>query len=90
MEARQEEERQDRARLDSAGTALLMERQQARLSKQLRRNLDRTNAQLGQEQRQRASKEEALKTAFSPSSTPAADDERRERKGSTRGDQADL
>lgn len=48
MERKQEEERYDRLRMDSARTALLMERQQARLDKQLRRNLDSINVQLAQ------------------------------------------
>ncbi|KAK2841966.1 hypothetical protein Q5P01_012166 [Channa striata] len=48
MEQKQEEELYDRMRLDSARTALLIERQQARLDKQLRRNLDSTNVQLAE------------------------------------------
>ncbi|XP_037538712.1 RIB43A-like with coiled-coils protein 2 [Nematolebias whitei] len=48
LERKQEEERYDRLRVDSARTALLMERQQARLDKQLRRNLDSINVQLAQ------------------------------------------
>lgn len=51
---KQEEEGHERMRLDSARAALLMERQQARLSKQLRRDLDRANVQLAQEQRQQS------------------------------------
>uniref|UniRef100_H3C256 RIB43A domain with coiled-coils 2 n=1 Tax=Tetraodon nigroviridis TaxID=99883 RepID=H3C256_TETNG len=54
VEVRREEERHDRLRLDSARAALLLERQQARLSQQLRRRLDRTNVQLAQEQRQQS------------------------------------
>lgn len=54
VEVKQEEEGRERARLDSARTALLVERQQARLSKQLRRDLDRANLKLAQEQRQRS------------------------------------
>lgn len=53
-EIKQEEEGHERVRLDSARTALLAERQQARLSKQLRRDLDRSNVKLAQEQRQRS------------------------------------
>lgn len=54
MEIKREEEQHDRIRLDSARAAQLMERQQARLSKQLRRDLDRTNVKLAQQQRQRS------------------------------------
>lgn len=52
MEKKQENEHHDRFRLDSAQTVLLMERQQARLSKELRCNLDRTNVKMAQEQRE--------------------------------------
>ncbi|XP_017274352.1 RIB43A-like with coiled-coils protein 2 [Kryptolebias marmoratus] len=52
LERKQEEERYDRLRLDSARTALLIERQQARLNKQLRRNLDSINVQLAQTHKQ--------------------------------------
>ncbi|TNN00766.1 RIB43A-like with coiled-coils protein 2 [Takifugu flavidus] len=52
MEKKQENEHHDRVRLDSARTALLMERQQARQSKELRCNLDRTNVKIAQEQRE--------------------------------------
>ncbi|XP_074534534.1 RIB43A-like with coiled-coils protein 2 [Halichoeres trimaculatus] len=48
LQRKQEEERLERVRLDSARAALLMERQQARLDKQLRRHLDSTNVQLAQ------------------------------------------
>ena len=41
-------------RLDSARTALLIERQQARLNKQLRRHLDGTNIKLAESQRQQS------------------------------------
>uniref|UniRef100_A0A3Q4BMI6 RIB43A domain with coiled-coils 2 n=1 Tax=Mola mola TaxID=94237 RepID=A0A3Q4BMI6_MOLML len=49
-----EEERYNRFRLDSARTLLLMERQQARLDKQLRRHLDSTNFKLAQTQREQS------------------------------------
>ncbi|XP_071752981.1 RIB43A-like with coiled-coils protein 2 [Centroberyx gerrardi] len=62
-EKRQEEERQDRFRVDSARTALLLERQQARLNKQLRRDLDSTNAKLAEAQKQQ---EQALEKSCSP------------------------
>ncbi|XP_067445194.1 RIB43A-like with coiled-coils protein 2 [Thunnus thynnus] len=52
LEKKKEEEQYDRVRLDSARTALLMERQQARLNKQLRRHLDGTNIKLAESQRQ--------------------------------------
>lgn len=52
LERKQEEERYDRLRLDSARAALLMERQQARLNKQLRRNLDSVNVQLARAHKQ--------------------------------------
>uniref|UniRef100_A0A3P8RN63 RIB43A domain with coiled-coils 2 n=1 Tax=Amphiprion percula TaxID=161767 RepID=A0A3P8RN63_AMPPE len=48
LEKKQEEERYERIRLDSARAALLLERQQARLNKQLRKHLDNTNVQLAQ------------------------------------------
>lgn len=54
VEIKQEEEGHERVRLDSARTALLVERQQARLSRQLRRDFDRTNVKLAQEQRQQS------------------------------------
>ncbi|KAM8752214.1 RIB43A-like with coiled-coils protein 2 [Acanthopagrus schlegelii] len=52
VEKKQEEELHDRVRVDSARTALLIERQQARLNKQLRRHLDSTNVQLAQKQKE--------------------------------------
>eukprot|EP00066_Takifugu_rubripes_P016053 XP_011605319.1 PREDICTED: RIB43A-like with coiled-coils protein 2 [Takifugu rubripes] len=52
MEKKQENGHHDRVRLDSARTALLMERQQARQSKELRCNLDRTNVKIAQDQRE--------------------------------------
>uniref|UniRef100_A0A3Q3VXT7 RIB43A domain with coiled-coils 2 n=1 Tax=Mola mola TaxID=94237 RepID=A0A3Q3VXT7_MOLML len=54
LEKKQEEERYNRFRLDSARTLLLMERQQARLDKQLRRHLDSTNFKLAQTQREQS------------------------------------
>lgn len=51
-EKKKEEEQYDRIRVDSARTALLIERQQARLNKQLRRNLDNTNATLAHTHKQ--------------------------------------
>ncbi|XP_028305343.1 RIB43A-like with coiled-coils protein 2 [Gouania willdenowi] len=43
---KEEEEKLDGVRLGSARSALLMERQQARMNKELRRHMDTTNAQL--------------------------------------------
>lgn len=54
MEKKQEEEHHDRVRVDSARTALLIERQQARLNKQLRRHLDSANVQLAQKQKEQS------------------------------------
>ncbi|XP_073327327.1 RIB43A-like with coiled-coils protein 2 [Pagrus major] len=51
VDKKQKEEQLDRFRVDSARTALLIERQQARLNKQLRRHLDSTNVQLAQIQK---------------------------------------
>ncbi|XP_029290043.1 RIB43A-like with coiled-coils protein 2 [Cottoperca gobio] len=48
LEKKREEEQHDRVRLASARTALLLERQQARLNKQLRQHLDTTNAKLSE------------------------------------------
>ena len=48
FEKKQEEEQHDSFRVDSARTAVLLERQQARLNKQLRRQLDSTNIKLAQ------------------------------------------
>uniref|UniRef100_A0A672GMB6 RIB43A domain with coiled-coils 2 n=1 Tax=Salarias fasciatus TaxID=181472 RepID=A0A672GMB6_SALFA len=53
-ERKQEEDHLDRVRLLSARTALLAERQQARLDKQLRRRLDSTNAQLARTHKQQS------------------------------------
>ncbi|KAL0968522.1 hypothetical protein UPYG_G00267960 [Umbra pygmaea] len=47
-----DEEQQESLRLASAHTALLLERQQAHINKQLRRTLDNTNAQLAEARRQ--------------------------------------
>nr|XP_046250155.1 RIB43A-like with coiled-coils protein 2 isoform X2 [Scatophagus argus] len=52
LEKKQEEEQLDRIRRDSARTALLIERQQARLNKQLRQHLDSTNNKLAQAQKE--------------------------------------
>ncbi|XP_045892573.1 RIB43A-like with coiled-coils protein 2 [Micropterus dolomieu] len=52
LEKKQEEQQHNRIRLDSARTALLMERQQARLNKQLRRHLDSTNVKLAETHKQ--------------------------------------
>ncbi|XP_049429994.1 RIB43A-like with coiled-coils protein 2 [Epinephelus fuscoguttatus] len=52
LEKKQEEEQYDRVRLASARTALLIERQQARLNKQLRRHLDSTNVKLAETHKQ--------------------------------------
>ncbi|XP_054475952.1 RIB43A-like with coiled-coils protein 2 [Anoplopoma fimbria] len=48
LEKKQEEEQHDRVRLVSGRTALLIERQQAKLNKQLRRQLDNTNVKLAE------------------------------------------
>ncbi|XP_041652536.1 RIB43A-like with coiled-coils protein 2 [Cheilinus undulatus] len=47
-----EEEQLDRVRLDSTRSALLIERQQARLNKELRRHLDSTNLHLAETHKQ--------------------------------------
>ncbi|XP_039989504.1 RIB43A-like with coiled-coils protein 2 isoform X2 [Xiphias gladius] len=52
LEKKQEEALHDRVRLDSAHTALLIERQQAKLNKQLRRHLDSTNLKLAETNKQ--------------------------------------
>uniref|UniRef100_A0A1A8S5M5 RIB43A domain with coiled-coils 2 n=1 Tax=Nothobranchius rachovii TaxID=451742 RepID=A0A1A8S5M5_9TELE len=52
LEKKQEGDLYNQIRLDSVHSALLMERQQKRLSKQLRRIQDSTNAQLAQTRRQ--------------------------------------
>lgn len=54
MEKKHEEERHDRVRLDSARTALLLERQQARLNRQLRSDLDNDNVKLAEAQKQQS------------------------------------
>ncbi|KAM9808262.1 RIB43A-like with coiled-coils protein 2 [Neosynchiropus ocellatus] len=48
QERKNEDLEHDRRRLDSARTAMLKERQQARLSRQMRKKLDRTNVQLAE------------------------------------------
>ncbi|XP_078114011.1 RIB43A-like with coiled-coils protein 2 isoform X2 [Sander vitreus] len=48
LDRKREEEQHDRVRMDSARTALLIERQQARLNKQLRQHLDSTNVKLAE------------------------------------------
>lgn len=52
LEKKQEEERHDRVRLNSARATLLIERQQARMNRQLRRDLDSANAQLAETHKQ--------------------------------------
>ncbi|XP_026167273.1 RIB43A-like with coiled-coils protein 2 [Mastacembelus armatus] len=52
LEKQQEKEQHDRIRLDSARTALLIERQQAKLNKELRRHLDSTNMKLAEAHKQ--------------------------------------
>uniref|UniRef100_A0A674P8X7 RIB43A domain with coiled-coils 2 n=1 Tax=Takifugu rubripes TaxID=31033 RepID=A0A674P8X7_TAKRU len=64
MEKKQENGHHDRVRLDSARTALLMERQQARQSKELRCNLDRTNVKIAQDQREQGRIDESFFTQF--------------------------
>ncbi|KAM7002627.1 RIB43A-like with coiled-coils protein 2 [Tautogolabrus adspersus] len=53
LEKKKEEEQHERVRLDSARSALLIERQQARLNKQLRRHLDSTNLRLAETHKQK-------------------------------------
>ncbi|XP_068580271.1 RIB43A-like with coiled-coils protein 2 [Cebidichthys violaceus] len=52
LQKKQDEEQHDRVRLDSARTALFMERQQAKLNKQLRRQVDSTNVKLAEMHKQ--------------------------------------
>uniref|UniRef100_A0A3B4GUM2 RIB43A-like with coiled-coils protein 2 n=1 Tax=Pundamilia nyererei TaxID=303518 RepID=A0A3B4GUM2_9CICH len=52
LEKKHEEEWHDRVRLNSARTTLLIERQQARMNRQLRRDLDSANAQLAETHKQ--------------------------------------
>ncbi|XP_053282358.1 RIB43A-like with coiled-coils protein 2 [Pleuronectes platessa] len=52
LENKREEEQHDRVRLASARSALLLERKQVKLSKQLRRDQESTNFQLAELQRQ--------------------------------------
>ncbi|XP_075998201.1 RIB43A-like with coiled-coils protein 2 isoform X2 [Genypterus blacodes] len=52
LQKKHEEDRHDRLRLDSARTSLLLEKQQARLNKQLRRDLDNDNVKLAEAQKQ--------------------------------------
>ncbi|XP_029378176.1 RIB43A-like with coiled-coils protein 2 [Echeneis naucrates] len=52
LEKKQEEKLDDNARIASARMALLIERQQAKLSKQLRQHLDSTNVQLAKAHKQ--------------------------------------
>lgn len=54
LERKREDDLYDRVLLQSARSALLMERQQARLNKQLRRQLDASNAELAQTHLQRS------------------------------------
>ncbi|XP_040019304.1 RIB43A-like with coiled-coils protein 2 isoform X2 [Gasterosteus aculeatus] len=49
---KREEEQHDRVRLDSGRAALLLERRQTKLNKQLRRQLDSTNVRLAETRRQ--------------------------------------
>ena len=104
LEKKGDEEQHARMRMDSARTALLLERQQARLDRQERQHVDRANVLMAQTHKQqsvftlhtqcldtnkplshsvselvsflgnRTEKEEALTTASSPNSTPAADE----------------
>ncbi|XP_040894772.1 RIB43A-like with coiled-coils protein 2 [Toxotes jaculatrix] len=53
LEKKREEELHELVRLNSARTALLLERQQAKLNKQLRRQLDSTNIKLAETHKQR-------------------------------------
>ncbi|XP_047452244.1 RIB43A-like with coiled-coils protein 2 isoform X2 [Mugil cephalus] len=52
IEKERDEQLLDRVRLDSARTALLLERQQAKLNKQLRQQLDSANVQLAETHKQ--------------------------------------
>uniref|UniRef100_A0A3Q3RBK9 RIB43A domain with coiled-coils 2 n=1 Tax=Monopterus albus TaxID=43700 RepID=A0A3Q3RBK9_MONAL len=54
----------DRIRLDSARTALLIERQQAKLNKQLRRHLDSTNIKLAETHKQQGHIDESFFSKF--------------------------
>lgn len=54
LEKKQEEEQHGRVRMASGRKALLIERQQARLSKQLRQHLDSVNVQLAQTHKQQS------------------------------------
>uniref|UniRef100_G3PKJ9 RIB43A domain with coiled-coils 2 n=1 Tax=Gasterosteus aculeatus aculeatus TaxID=481459 RepID=G3PKJ9_GASAC len=51
---KREEEQHDRVRLDSGRAALLLERRQTKLNKQLRRQLDSTNVRLAETRRQQS------------------------------------
>ncbi|XP_071361559.1 RIB43A-like with coiled-coils protein 2 [Trachinotus anak] len=52
LEKKQEEKLHDHVRLASARTAMLIERQQAKLNKQLRRHMDSTNMKLSEKRKQ--------------------------------------
>lgn len=54
LERQQEKERHDQAQIDLGRAALLLERQQARMNKKLRQELDDTNAQLAQTQKEQS------------------------------------
>ncbi|XP_034391719.1 RIB43A-like with coiled-coils protein 2 isoform X2 [Cyclopterus lumpus] len=52
LERKRDEEQHDRVRLDSSRTALLIERQQAKVNKQLRRQMDSTNVKMAETHKQ--------------------------------------
>ncbi|TNN85070.1 putative polypeptide N-acetylgalactosaminyltransferase 8 [Liparis tanakae] len=54
LEQKRDEEQHDRVRLASSRTALLMERQQARVNQQLRRQMDSSNAALADAHKQQS------------------------------------
>lgn len=54
LETQQEKERHDQAQVDLGRAALLLERQQARMNKKLRQQLDNTNAQLAQTRKEQS------------------------------------
>uniref|UniRef100_A0A8C3ASV2 Uncharacterized protein n=1 Tax=Cyclopterus lumpus TaxID=8103 RepID=A0A8C3ASV2_CYCLU len=54
LERKRDEEQHDRVRLDSSRTALLIERQQAKVNKQLRRQMDSTNVKMAETHKQQS------------------------------------
>uniref|UniRef100_A0A665UJI0 RIB43A domain with coiled-coils 2 n=1 Tax=Echeneis naucrates TaxID=173247 RepID=A0A665UJI0_ECHNA len=64
LEKKQEEKLDDNARIASARMALLIERQQAKLSKQLRQHLDSTNVQLAKAHKQQGCIDDSFFSKF--------------------------